>query len=190
MRPTIDNCPPLHRLARRRADAGAGGNEAVSRAKRPSWIPARVRTVDCRSDTSPAVGGAVSDTSGALALCAAIRARERRWKGGGDGKDSTSPSRTDERCRQNAQCRWMGGCPSGFCDQPVYGERPPSRQWQNAWSGEWHREDGKYNGYIPGLACEAHGGPPPRHFGDPVWLAIRRTTMCRPVRARGQSHDH
>jgi DNA modification methylase len=62
---------------------------------------------------------------------------------------------------------WMGGCPSGFCDQPAYGERPPSRQWQNAWSGEWHREDGKYNGYIPGLACEAHGGPPPRHFGDP-----------------------
>ena len=75
---------------------------------------------------------------------------------------------------------WMGGCPSGFCDNPAYGKRPPSRQWQNAWSGEWHREDGKYNGYVPGLACEAHGGPPPRHFGDPCMYCDTPHDNVRP----------
>lgn len=30
------------------------------------------------------------------------------------------------------------------------------------------RWDGKYNGYVPGLACVAHGGPEmPKHQGDP-----------------------
>ena len=62
---------------------------------------------------------------------------------------------------------WMMGCPSGFCDEPAYGERPPSREWRNARTGELHREDGRYNGYVTGLACEGHGGPPPRHQGDP-----------------------
>lgn len=62
---------------------------------------------------------------------------------------------------------WMGGCPDGFCNKPAYGERPPGRTWRDAYTGERHRFDGRYNGYIPGLACEAHGGPPPRHFGDP-----------------------
>lgn len=62
---------------------------------------------------------------------------------------------------------WQMGCPSGFCDAPAYGKRPPGREFRNAWTGELIRMDGKYNGFVPGLACEGHGGPPPRHLGDP-----------------------
>lgn len=62
---------------------------------------------------------------------------------------------------------WMQGCPAGFCDAPAYGARPPGQKWRDAWTGELKRFDGRYNGYVPGLACEAHGGPAPRHFGDP-----------------------
>lgn len=62
---------------------------------------------------------------------------------------------------------WVGGCPSGFCDEPAYGERPRCEEFSNYAAGRRVRVDGKYNGYIPGLACQAHGGPPPRHFGDP-----------------------
>jgi hypothetical protein len=62
---------------------------------------------------------------------------------------------------------WAHGCPAGFCDQPAYGDRPPGREWRDAYTGEMKRFDGRYNGYVPGLACPAHGGPPPTHFGDP-----------------------
>lgn len=54
---------------------------------------------------------------------------------------------------------FMGGCPAGFCDEPAYGTRPPCAQWRNAYSGELLRMDGRYNGYVPGLACPGHGGP-------------------------------
>lgn len=64
---------------------------------------------------------------------------------------------------------WMNGCPAGFCDAPAYGKRPDSRQSRNAYTGEMMRMDGRYNGYVPGLACEGHGGPTPRHFGDPCF---------------------
>lgn len=62
---------------------------------------------------------------------------------------------------------WSMGYPAGFCDLPAYGKRPDGQQFRVAWSGELKRFDGKYNGYVPGLACVAHGGPEPRHFGDP-----------------------
>ena len=52
---------------------------------------------------------------------------------------------------------WMCGYPSGFCDSPAYGEPTQSEKF---WNGrEWLRTDGKYNGYVPGLACLGHGGP-------------------------------
>lgn len=54
---------------------------------------------------------------------------------------------------------WVGGCPAGFCDNMAYGERPPGETWRNAHSGELMRLDGRYNGYVPGLACPIHGGP-------------------------------
>lgn len=40
---------------------------------------------------------------------------------------------------------WMNGVPAGFCDDIAY--------------GELQRFDGKYSGYVPYLACPAHGGP-------------------------------
>jgi len=54
---------------------------------------------------------------------------------------------------------WQGGCPSGFCDRPAYGVRPAGKMLRNAYTGETFRLDGKYSGYIPGLACPVHGGP-------------------------------
>ena len=65
---------------------------------------------------------------------------------------------------------WRGGAPAGTCDRPAYGERPPCGTWRNAYTGEEHRLDGRYNGYVPGLACDVHGGPTRAdvaHFGDP-----------------------
>lgn len=62
---------------------------------------------------------------------------------------------------------WQCGAPAGFCDRPAYGKRPPGQQYRVAFSGEMRRLDGRYNGYIPGLACHAHGGPEPTHSGDP-----------------------
>lgn len=54
---------------------------------------------------------------------------------------------------------WCQGLPAGFCDAPAYGERPPCREFRAAYTGKLMRMDGKYNGYVPGLACHSHGGP-------------------------------
>lgn len=54
---------------------------------------------------------------------------------------------------------WQGGCPAGFCDKDAFGERPPSKQFRDANTGELFRADLRYNGYVPGLACPIHGGP-------------------------------
>jgi len=55
---------------------------------------------------------------------------------------------------------WSGGCPSGFCDNEAFGERPPAKSyWHNAYTNEQIRDDLKYNGYVPALACVGHGGP-------------------------------
>lgn len=67
---------------------------------------------------------------------------------------------------------WGGGCPAGFCDRPAYGERPECREIRYA-DGSLHRTDGKYDGYVPGLACPAHGGPTYRAFMDgTAWCAV------------------
>jgi hypothetical protein len=69
---------------------------------------------------------------------------------------------------------WSNGLPAGFCDDPAYGERPPSRTFMNYAYGEMRREDGRYNGYVPGLACYGHGGPEFRTFMDGnAWCAVR-----------------
>lgn len=68
---------------------------------------------------------------------------------------------------------WLGGSPAGFCDQPAYGERPDTTVHRR-WDGfEW-RDDGRYTGYVPGLACVQHGGPDSRVFMDgSAWCAVR-----------------
>lgn len=41
--------------------------------------------------------------------------------------------------------------------------------------GEEHRWDGLYNGYVPGLACYAHGGPKTRVFKEGnMWCAVHK----------------
>ena len=54
---------------------------------------------------------------------------------------------------------WSGGSPAGFCDTDAYGERPYSPQRMNYYAGRMMRDDGRYDGYVPGLACPCHGGP-------------------------------
>jgi hypothetical protein len=53
---------------------------------------------------------------------------------------------------------WIGGAPGGFCDQPAFGERPPGVT-KTRWDGYEYRDDGRYPGYVPALACPVHGGP-------------------------------
>lgn len=60
---------------------------------------------------------------------------------------------------------WMNGMPAGFCDKTAYGERPQCQEWRAA-TGEVFRYDHKYSGYVPALACPAHGGPATRVFKD------------------------
>ena len=52
------------------------------------------------------------------------------------------------------------GIPAGVCGKDAFGPRPePEYYWHNS-GGERKRSDLKYDGYVPGLACPAHGGPP------------------------------
>lgn len=66
---------------------------------------------------------------------------------------------------------WSAGCPAGFCNNDAFGFRPKSRVLIRA---DQYRpaicEDGRYSGYVPGLACPVHGGPKRKdlaHKGDP-----------------------
>ena len=61
---------------------------------------------------------------------------------------------------------WMGGCPAGFCDKPAYGEPPKSPRHWNYCINEMQRDDNRYDGYVPALACIGHGGPHSRVFRD------------------------
>ena len=65
------------------------------------------------------------------------------------------------------------GGPDGFCDKPAYGEQPPS-VIRTRWDGHVYRDDGRYAGYVPGLACPIHGGPRVRAFMDGnAWCAVK-----------------
>jgi hypothetical protein len=52
--------------------------------------------------------------------------------------------------------------PAGFCGDVALGFRPRSPERMNYCAGVMQREDGLYNGYVPGLACKCHGGPSPK----------------------------
>ena len=51
---------------------------------------------------------------------------------------------------------WGGGLPSGFCDNDAYSDRPKGAEY--IVHGTSFRHDGRYAGYVPALACPAHGG--------------------------------
>lgn len=53
---------------------------------------------------------------------------------------------------------WQFGAPC-FCDEPAYGTYIDGPKYRDAYTGELRRLDGKYCGYVPALACPAHGGP-------------------------------
>lgn len=55
---------------------------------------------------------------------------------------------------------WMHGMPAGFCDERAFGFRPEPVKKRNTRTRliEFDYE-GRYDGYIPGLACSGHGGP-------------------------------
>lgn len=55
---------------------------------------------------------------------------------------------------------------AGFCDRPAYGERPPGLT-RTRWDGFQYRDDGRYAGYVPALACPGHGGPTLDSFAIP-----------------------
>jgi hypothetical protein len=61
---------------------------------------------------------------------------------------------------------WMGGSPCGFCDKPAYGKPPKSGRFFNYGAMEMQRNDNRYDGYVPALACIGHGGPRSRVFKD------------------------
>ena len=61
---------------------------------------------------------------------------------------------------------WMGGSPAGFCDKEAYGVPPRSSRIFNYGIMEEQRTDGRYDGYVPALACIGHGGPKSRVFRD------------------------
>lgn len=68
---------------------------------------------------------------------------------------------------------WSGyGGDAGFCNEPAYGLRPPTKI-HTRWDGHSWAEDGKYAGYVPALACRHHGGPATRVFMDGnMWCAV------------------
>ncbi len=68
---------------------------------------------------------------------------------------------------------WAGGTPSAFCDKPAYGHRPQSAT-HCRWDGHEYRDDGRYAGFVPALACAGHGGPDSRVFLDGnAYCAVR-----------------
>lgn len=68
---------------------------------------------------------------------------------------------------------WMGGTPCGFCDKDAYGVPPPSKRIFNYGIMQEQRVDGRYDGYVPALACVGHGGPRSRAFIDgDKWCAV------------------
>lgn len=73
---------------------------------------------------------------------------------------------------------WMGGLPAGHCGEPAWGEYIPGPTFKDAWTGEVRRLDGKYHGYVSGLACPKHGGPEP---GAPRVLQDGYSDQGRPM---------
>jgi hypothetical protein len=61
---------------------------------------------------------------------------------------------------------WMCGSPCGFCDEDAYGIPPRSSRIFNYGIMEQQRTDGRYDGYVPALACPGHGGPRSRVYKD------------------------
>ncbi len=72
---------------------------------------------------------------------------------------------------------WTGGVPDGFCGKPAYGVYIDGPKFRDAYTGRMQRLDGKFDGYVPHLACPSHSGPSetgPRVFADGLSETGRR----------------
>lgn len=64
---------------------------------------------------------------------------------------------------------WRGGFPDGFCGKPAFGPYIDGPKFRDAYTGRTARLDGKFDGFVPNLACPCHSGPDetgPRVFAD------------------------
>jgi len=52
---------------------------------------------------------------------------------------------------------WRGGLPSGFCSQDAYSMKRTDGEYAMV-NGSRRYFDGRYDGYVPALACHGHGG--------------------------------
>ena len=55
---------------------------------------------------------------------------------------------------------WCAGLPAGFCDADAFGNYIDTKERYPEGPHRGQRMDNKFDGYVPGLACPAHGGPP------------------------------
>lgn len=55
---------------------------------------------------------------------------------------------------------YRGGFPDGFCDKPAFGDYIDTKERYPRGPHRGERMDNKFDGYVPGLACQGHGGPP------------------------------
>lgn len=53
---------------------------------------------------------------------------------------------------------YRSGFPDGFCDAPAYSNHKGGSYWIHPRTGDRVFADGTYGGYVPALACPAHGG--------------------------------
>ena len=86
---------------------------------------------------------------------------------------------------------WCMGGPAGFCDNPAYGFQLSYKQFKRN-DGTWFRTDGGYDGYVPALACPAHGGPTKEQVLNLCDYCSKRIADCdgRPMFGCGRGNDN
>jgi hypothetical protein len=86
---------------------------------------------------------------------------------------------------------WVGGV-EVFCDETAYGKPPESKTFFNYAAGCRQRVDGRYDGYVPGLACFGHGGPKKEEVLNLCEFCSREFATCQsaPKFGCGRGNDN
>jgi hypothetical protein len=88
---------------------------------------------------------------------------------------------------------WIMGCPAGFCDEEAYSERPePPYYYKDGRTGQRRRGDCRYDGYVPALACPAHGGMTKEEALNLCDYCKKHIAECKsnPKFGTGKGHDN
>ncbi len=87
---------------------------------------------------------------------------------------------------------WQFGMPSGFCDKKAYSERPKGDKFYNYAAQKEMRRDGRYNGYVPALACPSHGGEPKEKVLNLCEFCKNHPATCKsnPKFGTGKGNDN